>query len=154
MSAIEVRELKKDEYKMWDELAENSPQGMIFHSSDWLKIVEKHTNSKLYLFAGYLGNEIIAAIPFFYHRRFFLKTLSSPVGSAMIQNLGPIIPNYDDLKQDKREFYFREFQTLTSNHFREHIQSKCLIQIHHLLWNLSDHATPTHLKMVDLAVFE
>jgi hypothetical protein len=46
------------------------------------------------------------------------------------------------------------YRTLTSNHFREHIQSKCLIQIHHLLWNLSDHATPTHLKMVDLAVFE
>ncbi|MGB7532770.1 MAG: UDP-N-acetylglucosamine 2-epimerase, partial [Halobacteriota archaeon] len=42
--------------------------------------------------------------------------------------------------------------TLTSNHFREHIQSECLIQIPHLLWNLSDHATPTHLKMVDLAV--
>jgi len=46
------------------------------------------------------------------------------------------------------------FKTLTSNHFREHIQSECLIQIPHLLWNLSDHATPTHLKMVDLAVFE
>ena len=46
------------------------------------------------------------------------------------------------------------FKTLTSNHFREHIQSKCLIQIPHLLWNLSDHATPTHLKMVNLAVFE
>ncbi|GEM_PF-1668730 len=45
------------------------------------------------------------------------------------------------------------FRTLTSNHFREHIQSKCLIQIHHLLWNLADHTTPNHLKMVDLAVF-
>jgi len=45
-------------------------------------------------------------------------------------------------------------RTLTSNHFREHIQSECLIQIPHLLWNLSDHATLTHLKMVDLAVFE
>jgi len=110
MSEIEVRELKKENYELWDELVENSPQGTIFHKLDWLKIVEKHTKSKLSLFTGYLGNEIIAAIPFFYHRSFFLKTLSSPVGSTMIQNLGPLIPNYDDLKQDKREYYFREFQ--------------------------------------------
>ena len=110
MTNIEVRELKKNEYGVWDELVENSPQGTIFHKLDWLKIVEQHTNTKLYLFTGYLGNEIIAAIPFFYHRSFFFKMLSSPVGSAMIQNLGPIIPNYDNLKQDKREYYFREFQ--------------------------------------------
>jgi phytoene dehydrogenase-like protein len=45
-------------------------------------------------------------------------------------------------------------KTLTSNRFREHMQSQCLIKIHHLLWNLGDHATPTHLKMVDLTVFE
>ena len=110
MSEIEVRELKPDEYKMWDELVDISPQGTIFHKLDWLKIVERHTNSKLYLFAGYLGNETVASIPFFYHRDFYFKKLSSPVGSAMIQNLGPLIPNYDDLKQDKREYYFREFQ--------------------------------------------
>lgn len=110
MSDIEVRELKKDEYRIWDDLVGNSPHGTIFHKLDWLKIAERHTNSKLYLFTGYLGNEIIAGVPFFYHRSFFFKTLSSPVGSAMIQNLGPIIPNYDNLKQDKREFYFREFQ--------------------------------------------
>lgn len=110
MSDIEIREFKIDEYKMWDELVGNSPQGTIFHSSDWLKAVERHTNSKLYLFVGYLGDETVAAIPLFYHKNFFLKILSSPVGSTMIQNLGPIIPNYDDLKQDKREFYFREFQ--------------------------------------------
>jgi restriction endonuclease Mrr len=43
--------------------------------------------------------------------------------------------------------------TLTSNRFREHKQSQCFIQVHHLLWNLRDNATPTHLKMVDLTVF-
>ncbi|RCV64777.1 hypothetical protein C5S53_06985 [Methanophagales archaeon] len=42
--------------------------------------------------------------------------------------------------------------TLTSNRFREHKQSKCLIQVHHLLWNLRDNAAPTYFKMVDLSV--
>jgi len=45
------------------------------------------------------------------------------------------------------------YQTLTSNRFREHKQSKCFIQVHHLLWNLRDNAAPTYFKMVDLAVF-
>ena len=43
--------------------------------------------------------------------------------------------------------------SLTSNRFREHKQSKCFIQVHHLLWNLRDNAAPTYFKMVDLAVF-
>lgn len=110
MSEIEVRALKEDEYELWDDLVERSPHATVTHKLDWLKIIEKHTNSKLYLFAGYLGNEIVAAIPFFYRKRHFIRTLSSPVDGAMIQNLGPIVPDYDTLKQDKREFYFREFQ--------------------------------------------
>jgi hypothetical protein len=110
MTSVEIKEIKKEDYNLWDELVERSPQGTIFHNSDWLKIVERHTNSKLYLFAGYLGGEPVAAIPFFYHRKYFFKILSSPIPGNMIQNLGPIIPNYDDLKQDKKEFYFREFQ--------------------------------------------
>ena len=44
--------------------------------------------------------------------------------------------------------------TLTPNHFGEHIQTQCIIPLSHLLRNLGDHATPTNLKMVDLAVFE
>jgi len=110
MSEIVVRALSEDEYGLWDDLVERSPHATVVHKHDWLKIIEKHTNSKLYLYAGYLGNEIIAAIPFFCRKKYFIKSLSSPIGTAMIQNLGPIIPNYDDLKQDKREFYFREFQ--------------------------------------------
>jgi hypothetical protein len=42
---------------------------------------------------------------------------------------------------------------LNSASLREYVQPKSLIKIYHLLWNLRDHAMPTHLKMVDLAVF-
>ena len=47
-----------------------------------------------------------------------------------------------------------DLDTLTPHLFGEHIQSKCLIQIQHLLGNFSNHATLTHFKMVNLAVFE
>lgn len=110
MTTVEIKELKTDEYNIWDNLVDISPQSTIFHKLEWLKIIEKHTKSRLFLFVGYLGNEIIAAIPFFYIKNYLYKVVSSPIESAMVQNLGPIIPNYEKLKQDKREFYFREFQ--------------------------------------------
>ncbi len=110
MSEIIVKSLREDEYELWDYLVEQSPQATVVHRLDWLKIIERHTDSKLYLYVGYLGNEIIAAIPFFCKKKYFIKTISSPIGSATIQNLGPIFPGYDNLKQDKREYYFREFQ--------------------------------------------
>lgn len=116
MAEIHIRLLEKDEHELWDELVDISPQGTLFHKLDWLKTVEKHTNSKLYLFIGYRGNEIMSAIPFFYHRKFIFKRLSSPIDSAMIQNLGPIFPYYDKLKQNKKEFYFREFQKELHNY--------------------------------------
>lgn len=116
MPDVEIKELKKDEYETWNQLVEKSPHATIFHKLEWLKMVERHTDSKLYLFTGYRGNEIIAAIPFFYYEKYLFKWLSSPSPFAMIQNLGPIIPNYYSLKQDKREFYFREFQEELDNY--------------------------------------
>lgn len=121
MSEIKIQILKDDEYVRWNEIVQRSPQATIIHKLEWLKIVEKHTHSKLYLFVGYLGDQIIAAIPFFYYKNFFFKTLSSPIFSAMIQNLGPIFPDYDILKQDKREFYFREFQKELDNYIIKNI---------------------------------
>ncbi len=110
MAEIKIKLLNNEEYGIWDEIVEKSPQATVVHKLDWLQTIEKHTHSKLYLFVGYLGNQIVAAIPFFYRKSFFIKSISSPPGSEMIQNLGPIIPGYDIIKQDKREFYFREFQ--------------------------------------------
>ena len=36
MAEIEVREIKNDEYHAWDKLVTDSPQGTVFHLSDWV----------------------------------------------------------------------------------------------------------------------
>ena len=110
MSTITIKALNEDEYKIWDAIIDRSPQGTIFHTVEWLKIIAKHTHSQLYLLIGYFGNEPVAAMPFFYHKQNFLKIVSSPLGSTLIPHLGPVFPDYNAHKQSKREFYFREFQ--------------------------------------------
>lgn len=143
MSEIIIRELKKDEIHLWDDIVDQSPQGTIIHKIGWLKIIEKHTNSKLHLLIGCLGNEIVAAIPLFSKKKYFLNSIQSPTSNSMIQHLGPILPNYDSLKQDKKEYYFREFclkldQYINSNKKSDiiHIESSPnLLDARPFIWN-------------------
>jgi hypothetical protein len=46
--SIELRVAEKNEGKSWDRMVEASTYGTIFHTWKWLKIIEKHTKSKLY----------------------------------------------------------------------------------------------------------
>jgi len=143
MAKITIRALPEDEYRIWDTLVDRSPQGTIFHTLEWLKINAKHTDSQLFLFVGYLGNEPVAAIPIFYRKRNFFKLLSSPLGSTLIPHLGPIFPDYDLHKQYKREFYFREFQKELDEFLIQNLKpdrisistSPNLLDIRPFIWN-------------------
>lgn len=143
MSKISIKTLNEDEYKIWDAIVERSPQGTIFHTLKWLKINAKHTNSQLFLIVGYVGNEPIAAIPFFYRTQSIFKILSSPIGSTLIPHLGPIFPDYDVHKQYKREYYFREFQKELDGFLIQNLKpqsisihtSPNLLDVRPLIWN-------------------
>jgi hypothetical protein len=143
MSKITIRALNEDEFKTWDAVVDRSPQGTIFHTLEWLKIIEKHTHSQLFLFIGYFGDEPIAAIPFFYRKQSFFNIVSSPIGSTLIPHLGPIFPDYHLHKQDKREFYFREFQKKLDEFLIQKLKpdsisintSPNLLDVRPLIWN-------------------
>ena len=47
---------KISDKREWKKLEENPQYDMIFHTWEWLKIVEKHANMKLYPIIG-IGNE-------------------------------------------------------------------------------------------------
>jgi len=48
--AIEVRELQGDEYGLWDRLAEDSPQGTVFHRGSWLRTCSEALGRKLSIY--------------------------------------------------------------------------------------------------------
>jgi hypothetical protein len=143
MSKITIRALKEDEFTLWDGIVERSPQGTIFHTREWLTIIAKHTHSQLFLLVGYIGNEPVAAIPFFYRKRSLFNIVSSPMGSTLVPHLGPIFPDYDMHKQHKREFHFREFQKELDEFLRQNLKpdsisiitSPNLLDVRPLVWN-------------------
>jgi len=97
-------EVSRDK-ELWNAIVEKSPQGTIFHTWDWLKIAEKHTNAKLYPLIGFKGSEPIGAFPIFYNKKLLIKITYSPPAYVSIPYLGPIIANYNNLKEDKKLSY-------------------------------------------------
>ena len=107
---MELKIAKKDDRELWNELVEKSPHGTIFHTWKFLKIIEKHTNSKLYPIIGMKGTTPIGVYPLFLQKKFFLRLVFSPPPHALLLYLGPAIVDYDKLKQSKKESTFVEFQ--------------------------------------------
>jgi len=107
---IEVRVANNDDLEKWDQLVNDSPHGTIFHTIKWLVIAEKHTKSKLYPLIGFKGNKIVGIFPIFYQKKFGQKLVFSPPPHTAIPYLGPILIDYDNLKQSKKESIFTEFQ--------------------------------------------
>jgi hypothetical protein len=94
----------------WDELIASSLHGTIFHTWDWLKITEKHTHSKLYPLIGLKGSTSIGLFPLFFQKNGPVRMIFSPPPHAALPYLGPVMPGYETLKQEKKEIIFNEFQ--------------------------------------------
>ena len=107
---INIKIANDSESKEWDKLVDSSPHGAIFHTWKWLKIMEKHSGSKLYPVIGLKGTTQIGVYPLFYQKKLSVKTVFSPPPQLAIPYLGPALVNYDKLKQDKKESIFIELQ--------------------------------------------
>ena len=96
--------------KEWNKPAENGQRGTVFHTWKWLKIIEKYTKSEFYPIIGLKGTTTIGIYPLFYQKKFLFKSVFSPPPKVAVPYLGPVIVDYNKLKQDKKESIFIEFQ--------------------------------------------
>ena len=106
---IELKIADKKDAEEWDKLVDSSQHGTIFHTWKWLKIAEKHTNSKLYPIVGYKGAEPVGVYPVFHKKKFLIKMVFSPPSGTAIPYLGPVIANYASFKQSKRASTYKDF---------------------------------------------
>jgi len=121
MAEIGLEMAKKEDAEKWGELVKQSPHATIFHEWRWLKIVEKHTTFKLYPVVGYRGSTPIGLIPLFYRKKSFLRMVFSPPPKVAIPYLGPLLINYNQLKQNKKERNLIEFQKAVDEFIKEEL---------------------------------
>lgn len=122
---VEIRELEERNSHKWDALLERSPQGTPFHRFDWLKIMDKYTNTKLLLLVGLDGQEIFAAIPLFIQKPFkgLIRRVFSPPYPTQVPYLGPVFYKYNEWKESLRESRLRVFQQELDNYIRSKIRA-------------------------------
>ena len=156
--SIELRVAEKNEGKSWDRIVEASTYGTIFHTWKWLKIMEKHTKSKLYPIIGLKGSTIIGIYPLFYLKNFFFKSVFSPPPWVSVPFLGPVMVVYDKLKQDKKETLFREFQNKVDELVKSELKpsytfissSPGLLDVRPFKWS-GYHVEPAYTYLLDLS---
>lgn len=96
-------EIIKDE-ALWDMFIDDSTYGMLFHKSRFLDCMNDVFKGKLLKFGIYDGEKLIAVFPLFYKSLYGIKTVFSPPPMTGVPYLGFVVhPEYDSLKQDKKE---------------------------------------------------
>lgn len=107
---IKLKIAEEENSKLWDEIVHSSSHGTMFHTWKWLKIMERNAKIKLYPFMVYKDTTIIGIYPIFLHKKSFVNIAYSPILTSYVLYLGPVIHNYENLKQDKRETTFLQMQ--------------------------------------------
>jgi hypothetical protein len=107
---FELRIATNEDAKDWDAIISQSPHGTIFHQWNWLKITEKHTQTMLYPLIGIKGSTPIGVFPLFFQKKGSIRMVFSPPPHAALFYLGPVMAEYDTLKQEKREINYIGFQ--------------------------------------------
>jgi lipid II:glycine glycyltransferase (peptidoglycan interpeptide bridge formation enzyme) len=103
--------VNQSESNRWNEIIFSSSNGTLYHTWEWLKILEKHSKSKLFpiIYFDSEDDTPFAAIPLFYMNKFGIKMVfSPPPGSAI--TLGPVLNN-KGYSQHKLELIYSDFQS-------------------------------------------
>ena len=101
------------------ELASQSPLATAFHRPEWLAAVQDITGESVRLLRVLQGRETTAILPHVHARWGPIRVLLSPPSGLGMQYLGPLIPEWGDLKQDKREARLNALAEAIRNHMRE-----------------------------------
>ena len=112
---IELRLAQNNDAKEWDRIVSESLHGTLFHHWDWLKITERHTQTKLYPLMGIKNGEIIGVFPLFFQKKGLFRMVFSPPPHAAIFYLGPVFAGYDSLIQEKWENMYVDFLKSVEN---------------------------------------
>ena len=104
--------------QIWNTIISQSCNGTLFHTWEWLKIAEKHSDSQLLPLVYFDADDdkAFGAIPLFFVKKLGLKMVFSPPPITSI-TLGPVLVE-KEYKQHKLEIAYLEFQQQIDNYIR------------------------------------
>ena len=108
--ALTIKILENANEKAWDDVILSSSHGTIFHTIAWLRLAQEQSNTELLPLMFYKGIELVAIYPVFIQKQGIIKVALSPPSRSYMLYLGPVLADYDSLKQDKKESIYLQVQ--------------------------------------------
>jgi len=108
--ALTLKILDSTNEKSWDDLVISSTHGTIFHTVEWLSLAEEQSQAELLPCMFYKGTQLVAIYPLFIQKQGIIRLALSPPSRAYMLYLGPVIADYESLKQDKKESTYIQIQ--------------------------------------------
>lgn len=96
VNKFEVRVLDKNEFNLWDHLAAVSPQGTIFHNSEYLQIVADASSSRLRLYGCFSNDDLVGGCSLLVKGRGRHFSRASSTGPLTPYG-GFLLPSHDDM---------------------------------------------------------
>jgi len=112
----------------YDSLVHRIPQATVFHTSEWLKVVDAITPGGLWFLRVVQGGETVGVLPHTHQRRGPFRLAFSPPPGLGIQYLGPLIPGWTEMKQGKREQRLAAIAEALEVHLRATRNQYCQIR--------------------------
>jgi len=113
-----IRILGDAEYDMWDKFIADSPKGVIFHKSYWLKASDKEFR----IYGCFKGNELFAGLPIVCSSRFGIKNAYHPpltpyLGVIFGDSEAKYVTRISDEKEISRAIAYRLKEDFDFIHF-------------------------------------
>ena len=121
---MEIQVAQSGDAAEWNSLVANSPQGTVFHTWEWLKIIEHHTASRLYPLIGMNNGSPAGIIPLFYQKKGPIKMVFSPPPHTALFYLGPAFIAQNTRKREKTERLSLDFQKLFDGFIAENLPNQ------------------------------
>ena len=84
--------------------------GQFFITLDWLRLVQAQTKNEFLPLMFYKGSHLVAIYPIFIQKQGLINIALSPPSRSIMLYLGPLIADYESLKQDKKESTYIQIQ--------------------------------------------
>jgi len=129
---MELKIATDTDQQTWDAVVEQSTNSTLFHTWKWLKIAEKYSSikkagiqskAKLYPIILIEKDNPVGIYPFFLFKPVGLNFCYSPPPGTSTLYLGPLFPDINSMKQEKKQIFLLEMQKEMDRFIKKDLKS-------------------------------
>ena len=129
---MELKIATDQDQQKWDEIVERSPNGELFHTWKWLKLMEEYSiqkiggfKSKARLYPVFLMEKdaIVGIYPLYIFQLPLINLCFCPPANVDTLYLGPLFPDFDNMIPSKKQSFLEEVQVIMDRFIKKDLKA-------------------------------